>query len=152
MQNPHLTDEQAKAQKEEEIGGFRELPAHEQPSEPTLRSQSPPCVLRPRAAHGGCRTNAQSCREREAGAQLLRPCPCMWSPAIYLKMLHQLLGLDLDDNVILHKLSLQHLLVGQPERGLAPGTDGDLDGKLLHRSPRGPGCATSGNNKQTNGK
>lgn len=50
-------------------------------------------------------------------------------------MLHQLLGLDFDDNVVLHELPPQHLLIGQPERGLAPWTDDDVDGELLHCSP-----------------
>lgn len=65
---------------------------------------------------------------------------------MYLKMMHQLLGLDFDDDVILRKLSLQHLLIGQPEHGLALGSNGDVDGELLHRSSRGPGHTTTGNN------
>lgn len=65
-------------------------------------------------------------------------------------MMHQLLGLDFDVNVVLRELSLQHVLVGQPERGLAAGADGEVDGELLHRSSRGPGRATRGNH--TNGK
>lgn len=73
--------------------------------------------------------------EGKARAWLLRPHACLWSPASYLKMLHQLLGLDFDDNVVLHELPPQHLLIGQPERGLAPWTDDDVDGELLHCSP-----------------
>lgn len=58
----------------------------------------------------------------------------VWSPPIYLKMMHQLPGLDFDDNVVLLKSSLQHLLVGQLEHDLCSGTNGDVDGELLHCS------------------
>lgn len=61
-------------------------------------------------------------------------------------MMHQLLGLNFDVNVVLHELSLQHILVGQPEHGLAAGTDGEVDSELLHCSSRGPVRATRGNN------
>lgn len=49
-------------------------------------------------------------------------------------MMHQLPGLDFDDNVVLLKSSLQHLLVGQLEHDLCSGTNGDVDGELLHCS------------------
>lgn len=54
---------------------------------------------------------------------------------IYLKMVHQLLGLHFDDDVVLCKFSFQHLLVGQSKYGLTLGANSDMDGKLLHISP-----------------
>lgn len=131
---------------EKEVGGFRELPAHREPiaahpeeSVPSLCAQArdgtrwvPSQCLEPQQERG----RSPSPENTPLGVQ---------SPSIYLKMLHQLPGFDLDDNVVLRKYSLQHLLVGQPEHDLAPGTNDEADSELLHRSPRGPGHATRGN-------
>lgn len=63
-------------------------------------------------------------------------------------MVYQLLGPDFDDDVILHQSPLQYLLVGELECGLAPGSNSDVDGELLHISARGSEHVTRGNNRQ----
>lgn len=135
--------------REEEAAGSS-LP-RKSPLEPS-QGVSPLAVCSGLGWHTGALSWARSPSEREAGALLPRRRPCKGSRAIYLKMLHELLGLDFDDNVVLLESALQHLLVGQAERGLAPGPDVEVDGELLHCPPRGPGHTAIAHKRQTNGE
>lgn len=117
------------------------------PQEPTLRSHSH-SLFSGLGKHGRGWTSPGSQRERDGrgGGSGWGG----WGPK-YLKMLYQLLGLDFDDNVILHKSPLQHLLIGELKCGLALGSNRDVDGELFHISARGSGYVTRGNNRQAKG-
>lgn len=109
---------------EEEAGWFRELLIRGSPL-PVCAGPGGPTV-------GAGLALRATARGRSPVPRLL---PGVGSPASYLKVMHELLGLDLDVDGVLGKFALQHLLIGQPEGGLAAGPHSDMDGELLHRSP-----------------